>query len=175
MVSHLLHFDITDIVTFDTKYLFKKDEEGKDRRKKMGKIWPISKRKKKMRERYTHHKPTTWSNIATKSPATTQKLLPQPIAKAKVVGIGFYPNLTHPIFFTHDMSNNTQSFGSVHLWVWPSLLGGSEVLMIVSMPEVLNDHIPFEDVILVDCAACACCLELSKEFWIWIIYRDLNH
>ena len=76
-VSHLLNFDTTNMITFDTKYLFKKDEGEKTKRKKMGKIWPISKGKKKMRERSTHHKPTTWSNIATKSLATTQKLLPQ--------------------------------------------------------------------------------------------------
>ena len=62
-----------------------------------------------------------------------------------------------------------KSFGSVHLWGWPSLLGESEVLMLVSMPRVLNNHIPFEDMILVDSAACACCLKLSKDFWIWII------
>ena len=128
-----------------------------------------------MRERSTHHKPTTWSKTATKSLATTQKLQPQPTAKTKVVGYGFYPKLIHPIVFTHDMSDNTQSFGLIPLWVWPPLLGGLEVLMLVSMPRVLNDHIPFKDVILVDCAACACCLELSKDFWIWIISRDLNH
>ena len=46
-ISPLLDSDTVEMVTFDTKYLFKKDEGGKDKRKKMGKIWPISKGKRK--------------------------------------------------------------------------------------------------------------------------------
>ena len=74
-VSHLLNFDIANMITFDTKYLSKKDGGEKDRRKKMGKIWPISKGKRKWEREITNereiHAPQAHNMVKYSHPITS--------------------------------------------------------------------------------------------------------